>query len=135
MIKPFMIVNLLALIIFATGPCRAEENSVPKVVASIKPIHSLVAGVMQGVSSPYLLLKGASSPHHFQLKPSDAVRLKRADLVVWVGPSLETPLEKVVNSLANKSASMVLIKTPLPELFVMRSAHQHHHSEEHHEAH
>ena len=31
------------------------------VVATIKPVHSLVAGVMQGVGEPVLLVKGGGS--------------------------------------------------------------------------
>ncbi|MHA1524748.1 MAG: hypothetical protein ACTSY1_10125, partial [Alphaproteobacteria bacterium] len=36
----------------------------PNVVVSIKPIHSLVAGVMEGVGRPKLLV-AATSPHAF----------------------------------------------------------------------
>ncbi len=32
----------------------------PKVVASIKPVHSLAAGVMQGVGEPRLLVSGGA---------------------------------------------------------------------------
>ena len=35
------------------------------VVASIKPVHSLVAGVMAGVGEPDLLVKGAASEHSY----------------------------------------------------------------------
>ena len=69
----------------------------PRVVVSIQPLHSLVAGVMKGVGAPGLLMKGAVSPHMFSLKPSDARMLERARLVFWVGemlaPGLERPLE------------------------------------------
>jgi zinc transport system substrate-binding protein len=68
----------------------------PQVVVSIKPIHSLAAGVMQGVASPILLLEPPNSPHYFQLRPSHAKLLQEADLMIWVGPDLEnflsTPL-------------------------------------------
>ena len=75
----------------------APASAAPKVVASIKPLHSLVSGVMKGVGEPYLLIKGAASPHTFSLKPSDARELERARVIFWVGellaPSLERPLE------------------------------------------
>ncbi len=44
----------------------------PHVVASIKPVHALVAGVMEGVGSPGLLIQGNASPHAYTLRPSDA---------------------------------------------------------------
>ena len=75
----------------------APASAAPSVVVSIKPLHSLVSGVMKGVGEPYLLIKGAASPHTFSLKPSDARELERARVVFWVGellaPSLERPLE------------------------------------------
>ncbi|MCE2453228.1 MAG: zinc ABC transporter substrate-binding protein [Nitrospinae bacterium] len=75
----------------------APASAAPKVVASIKPLHSLVSGVMKGVGEPYLLVKGVASPHTFSLKPSDARELERARVIFWVGeglaPSLERPLE------------------------------------------
>ena len=61
----------------ATAPAHAEI----KVVASIKPVQSLVAAVMQGVGSPTLLVQGAASPHTYALKPTDAEALSNADLV------------------------------------------------------
>ena len=75
----------------------APASAAPKVVVSIKPLHSLVAGVMKGVGEPHLLIKGAASPHTFSLKPSDAREIERARVIFWVGellaPSLERPLE------------------------------------------
>ena len=56
-----------------------------KVVVSIKPFHSLVSTVMQGVSEPALLLNGNNSPHTYSLRPSAAVKLQNADLVFWGG--------------------------------------------------
>ena len=66
----------------------------PKVVVSIVPIHSLVAGVMKGVGEPSLLIPVGTSPHTYNLKPSDARSLQSADLVVWVGEGLENYLQK-----------------------------------------
>ena len=36
----------------------------PRVVVSIAPLHSLVAGVMQGVAEPAVLVTGGGSPHN-----------------------------------------------------------------------
>ena len=71
-----------------------------KVVVSIKPFHSLVSSVMQGVSKPALLLNGNNSPHTYSLRPSAAVKLQNADLVFWGGENLEGFLAKPIHSLA-----------------------------------
>jgi len=78
-------------------------SAAPKVVVSIVPIHSLVAGVTQGVSEPTLLVPVGTSPHTYALKPSDARALQSADLIVWVGEQLENYLDKPLASLAGKS--------------------------------
>jgi zinc transport system substrate-binding protein len=43
---------------FLIGLSIATKASVPQVVVTIKPIHSLVAGVMEGMNSPTLLMSG-----------------------------------------------------------------------------
>ena len=91
----------LTLLVLLALPARAEP---PRVVASIMPIHSLAAGVMAGVAEPELLLKGGESPHSFTLRPSDVRKLGRAELVIWVGEALETPLSDTLEATADPSA-------------------------------
>ena len=86
---------------------------VDNVVVSIKPIHSLVAGVMKGVGKPYLIVKNAGSPHGYNLKPSDARALANARLVFWVGPQLEKFLEGPIQSLAKRADVVSLMDVKL----------------------
>lgn len=85
-----------AIALFAATPALAAPN----VVATIKPLHSLVAGVMEGVGTPELLIEGAASPHGFSLRPSDAGKLESADLVFWIGEDLETFLNGPLDTLS-----------------------------------
>ena len=78
----------------------AEKDDV---VVSIKPIHSLVSAVMQGVGEPSLIVKGAASEHGYSLKPSDASALENAKVIFWVGPEMETYLTKPLGSLGGKA--------------------------------
>ncbi|MEQ8192899.1 MAG: zinc ABC transporter substrate-binding protein [Rhodospirillales bacterium] len=80
----------------------------PKVVVSIKPIHALIAGVMAGVGSPDILISGGASPHAYALRPSEARSLSRADLIFWVGESLETFLIKPLKSLGTNATVIEL---------------------------
>ena len=82
-----------------------------KVVASIKPVHSLVASVMQGVSEPSLLVKGAGSPHTYSLKPSQAKELQAADIVFWMSHDLEAFLENSIESIATNATAVSLMDT------------------------
>ncbi|NML73753.1 zinc ABC transporter substrate-binding protein ZnuA [Rhizobium sp. S-51] len=84
----------------------------PQVVVSIKPVHSLVAAIMQGVGDPSLIVEGAASPHTYSLKPSNARALENADVVFWVGPGLEAFLEKPLDALAGKAKVVELEDAP-----------------------
>jgi len=103
-IRQIKCATLLLLISYSTISCAA-----PKVVVSIKPIHSLVANIMQGVATPELLLPDYASPHTFQLKPSDLKQLQTADLIIWVSPTLETFLEKPLAGL-NPPLGMIALE-------------------------
>jgi len=80
-----------------------------KVVASIKPVHSLVAAVMQDVGAPDLIVEGAASPHTYSLKPSQARKLQDADLVFWIGHELEAFLEKPIDGIATGATAVSLL--------------------------
>ena len=108
-----------------------------KVVATIKPIHSLVAQVMEGIGKPALLVDGKASPHSFSLKPSDARALNSADVVFRVSPSLEPFTVKVAEALPTSVTLVTLAEAQGVALLDTRTwatfeAHEH---GEGHEAH
>ncbi len=72
----------------------------PRVVASIAPIHSLIAGVMRGIAEPGLIIRGYGSPHDYRLRPSEARALAEAELVFRVGRSLDGFLDRPLATLA-----------------------------------
>ena len=92
---PLRLLSLIMIICLSLQSHAA--GTTPRVVASIKPIHSLAAYLMQGVAQPELLIQSGQSPHNFTLRPSDMRRLQQADLVVWVGPDVESALSKLFN--------------------------------------
>ena len=83
-----------------------------KVVTTIKPIHSLVSGVMDGVSNPTLIIEGSNNPHNFSLKPSHAKMLEEADIVFWIGEDLESFMEKPLSSLAKDAVKISFMDLP-----------------------
>ena len=102
-VKSLILSSTLISILSFTA--QAEIN----VVASVKPLHSLVSGVMEGVQKPDLIVKGAASPHTYSLKPSQAKQLEEADLVFWMGHELESFLEQPLEAIATKAKVVELI--------------------------
>ena len=101
-----LIFSILSILTFFT-PANAEI----KVVASIKPIHSLASYLMDGITKPDLIVDGYASPHGFAMKPSHAKMLQNADLIFWVGEDLESFLEKPLSSIAKKAEKIELMET------------------------
>ncbi|MAI11537.1 MAG: hypothetical protein CBD27_05530 [Rhodospirillaceae bacterium TMED167] len=105
-------VSLLTVFVFAATIGLSTAQSAPKVVASILPIHSLVAAVMDGVGKPTLLLTGNASPHTYSLKPSQARQISQADAVFWIAHDIESFMTKSIDTLAKKDVSVELGETP-----------------------
>ena len=123
----------------ATQPAQADG---PSVVATIKPVHSLTAAIMDGVAEPVLLIRSGGSPHTYALRPSEARALESADMVVWVGESLETFLERPLETLASDARIVTLSEADGLRLLPTREGgawdrHDHgdHAEAEHHDDH
>jgi len=126
----------LSTALLSAGPAPAQE-AVPNVVVSIKPIHSLVAAIMDGVGEPGLIVEGAASPHTYSLKPSNAAALQAADMVFWVGHGLEAFLDKPLQTLGGKATVVELEDAPGLEKLPFREGgpfEAHEHGEHEHEA-
>lgn len=120
----------LPLALLASLLLSGTALAAPRVVASIKPIHSLVASVMAGVGEPALIVRGAASPHTYALRPSDAAALEAADIVFWTGPDMELFLADALATLAPQAVTVELAETPGLELLAPREggafeAHMH----------
>jgi len=116
---------------------RSTSAAEIDVVASIKPVHSLVAGVMLGVGEPALLVKGTGSEHSYSLRPSEARALDQAEVVFWVGETMETFLIKPLRALAGNAKVIELWEVPGLTLLATREGgmwEEHEHGDEHADA-
>jgi zinc transport system substrate-binding protein len=135
--KLFLSATALSAALLTTSALGA-----PNVVASIKPVHSLVAAVMAGVGEPNLLVRGAASPHTYALKPSDAAALEAADIVFWTGHGMELFLDDALDTLSTNAQLVELAEAPGIELLPVREggafeahAHEEEHNHDHEEGH
>ena len=90
---------IFSLILINSLTAKAEI----KVVTTIKPLHSLISNVMDGVGVPALIIEGSNSPHSFVLKPSHAKLIEQADIIFWIGEDIETFMEKPLDSIAKNA--------------------------------
>lgn len=120
---PTLVLAGLALLAFSVGsPLRAEGL---RVVASIAPLHSLVAAVMAGAGTPELLVPAERSPHGYSLKPSDAQSLAQAQLIVWIGPGLDAFVGRAARALAPAAVTLEVIELPGLTLYPPSAGHNH----------
>jgi len=96
-------------VLIVAGCARAEA---PRVVVSVKPLHALAVGVMEGIGMPEVLIKGGGSVHAYTLRPSDAETLNDAQIVFWIGPAFERFLEKPLAALGSKARVVALAGAP-----------------------
>lgn len=112
---------LMGLALLMAVPAQAKLQ----VLASIKPLALIAQEVAGDQAEVVTLLPITASPHDYPLKMSDHKRLRAADLVVWIGPEMESFLAR---PLANISADKLITSYQLdglnwPELAA--SDHQH----------
>jgi ABC-type Zn2+ transport system substrate-binding protein/surface adhesin/cytochrome oxidase Cu insertion factor (SCO1/SenC/PrrC family) len=92
---------LVALLLFSFV-LPAWAGNVPRVLVSIKPVHSIVTGIMKGVGQPHLIVEGDAVPYDYTLSDGQQEALSTADMVVWTGAELEpflvTPLAQLGDS-------------------------------------
>lgn len=89
-------------------PETTAKNSPPSVIATIKPIHSLVAAVMGELGKPELLIDGKSSEHDYTLKPSDMKKMQNADIIFFDSLDLETFLINTIPTLHDGTIAVEL---------------------------
>jgi zinc transport system substrate-binding protein len=127
----------LALLLALAAPAATSS---PSVVATIPPLHALVESVAGDRFEPALLLRQQQSPHDYRLTPAAARLLSASDLVVWIGPGLETQAALPLRSLAPPERRLDLGARPELRLLPLRGGgawehgHEHEHAADHADA-
>ena len=106
--RPIRAAVVLACAVVASSQAHATD----RVVATFKPVHSLVSAVMAGVGEPYLIMRGAESPHTYRMRPSDAGVIGKARVIFMIGELTETTLIGPIRKLGRKVRVVELAKAP-----------------------
>ena len=108
MIRLIFVTLLLGCVIAATTTAGAAD----RVVATFKPVHSLVSAVMAEVGEPYLIMRGAESPHTYRMRPSDTGVIGKARVIFMIGDLVETSLAGAIHKLGGKARVVELAEVP-----------------------
>jgi len=104
------------------APTAGMADGAFHVVVSIKPIHSILAGLMAGAGTPELLIDKGQTPYDFTLSEQQKRDLTKANLVVWVGPELEASLVKPLAKLKPPVQVLQLLDDPALKVLPSRVA-------------
>lgn len=92
----FLSLLMAVTLLLAVQICHAK----PLILASIKPL-ALIAQEITGTAADVdTLLPDTASHHDYPLKVSDHARMKKADVILWIGPELESFLQKPIANIA-----------------------------------
>lgn len=129
-----MLVQSLNKTAIAAAILSFSVASSAAIVTSIKPLGFIATSVAHGVTDVDVLVPAGASPHDYNLKPSDAQKLKSAEMVVWIGEDVDAFLDKSIDDLDYKKV-LTIKDIAAIEPFLMKGAHHHHHHHGEGEAH
>tara|TARA_R110000868_G_C10972732_1_gene770834 strand:+ start:20915 stop:21952 length:1038 start_codon:yes stop_codon:yes gene_type:complete len=104
---------LLMAPLLSQADADVNADAKPKLLVSIKPIQLIALAIAGDTAEVELLLAPNVSPHLYQLKPSDRQLLANAELVIWVGPSMERFLAKPLSLLPSPRVLTLLNESEL----------------------
>lgn len=132
--------STLLFCLTCTAPSWAVQTT--GVVVTIKPLHSLVSGVIGETGEAKLLVDDNASPHDFQLKPSDARALQSAKAIFYIDDSLEIFMQETLASLPASVERYGVMENADLTLFEYREGgawdthdHDEHHGHDHDHSH
>ena len=113
---------LFTWVLLPWSPSSAQPPPALKVVASLFPLQEFARAVGGDQVQVALLLPPGAEAHSWEPRPSDVVKVSQADIFIYVSPSLEPWVDKVLRAAQSKklrvleaSQGLPLIKAEGPE--------------------
>jgi zinc transport system substrate-binding protein len=104
----------LTLVVLPWSSSSAQPPSELKVVASLFPLQEFARAVGGDEVQVALLLPPGAEAHTWEPKPSDVVKISRADIFIYVSPSLEPWIDKVLRAVQSKKLRVLEAGRGLP---------------------
>jgi zinc transport system substrate-binding protein len=129
-----LLAALFGLFIFLS-PWQLHADA-PKVLVTLKPLHSIVSALTLNITKPELLLDNRQSPHNFTIKPSDRRRLNQADFIIYASPDIESFMPAIQSSLSHQK---IITLTDMAGIHLLTArtfdSHEHSHTRHHTDGH
>jgi len=108
---------ILAILVLSP-PSSSSGKSQPrlKVMASLFPLQEFARAVGGDRIQATLLLPPGAEGHTWEPKPSDVVKITQADVFIYIGPSMEPWVDKVLKTVQAKDLKVVEASRGLPLL-------------------
>lgn len=129
----FLWAVIIALLL--APPACAKEKEL-EILVTISPIYSLVKNVSGNLNKVDLLISSNVSPHHYQLKPSDAKKIAKANAIFIVDENFEVFLtaslsggkkKKLIALSAAKNIKLLPSRKEVHALGFVEHDHDHEH--------
>ena len=124
------VVAIIGLGIFAVSNiAQKSKNNSQKitVVTTLFPLYDFAKNIGQDRMEVTLLLPPGVSPHTFEPKPSDIVKINESDIFVYTGKFMEPWAEDIIKGTTNKNLKTVDASIGIK----LMGAEGHEHEEEH----
>ncbi|HEA50995.1 zinc ABC transporter substrate-binding protein [Marinobacter antarcticus] len=107
--KTVFALALSASVVLYTNTALADV----RILTSIKPLELLVRAVATDDMHTSTLVPAGASPHSYSITPSKRRALESADIIFWVGPEMETFLNRLLTGreFANRSVALMKLDT------------------------
>ncbi|OBU11315.1 zinc ABC transporter substrate-binding protein ZnuA [Morganella psychrotolerans] len=119
-------------VFIATFLSLSAQTASADVLTSLRPVGLIAAAIADGVTDTQILLPDGASPHDYALKPSDLKKIRSADLVIWVGPELETFLQKPLAAVPAQKQIVISELEQVRPFLLKNNEDDDHDDDEHH---
>ncbi len=105
----FVLCGAILFIAVSKGPKTAKTGAPRKVevVTTLFPVYDMARHIGEEKADVYLLLPPGMEAHSFEPKPSDIVKINKADLFVYTDKYMEPWADDLVRSVTNRNLLVV----------------------------
>ncbi len=111
------------MVLLLLFPLLAQASDELRVATTVKPVHSILSGLLKDIGEPLLLIPAGRTPFDFEPDRNTEQALQNVDLLFWVGPELEKTLQPSIARLPESVRVVELLSRPDLKVLPSRANH------------